>query len=466
MSEQIYSDEEMDMMVSEHSRCNTQEIDVAKLRKDQRQVIFVIDDDPTGTQTVHDVPVLTLWTPELIAREVEEGETLLFILSNSRSLPPAEAMQINREIGDSIKKVCLANQIRFVIISRSDSTLRGHYPDEVLALKASVGHPHAVEFLIPAFFEGGRITVNDVHYVKEADQWIPAAQTPFAKDKVFGYHHSDLKQWLREKSGGKITSDQIRSLSLEELCAADQQKLIDRIERFEEGTKVVVNAAQSEDLMLFVAAVLQIPKFFLYRTAASFVSVMAAQSPRAYLRADEVIGDPAMGGLIVIGSYVPKTTSQLAYLKTHFKSKYIEIDVRKFLDGQFTPAQELGYQISQHLQSGDHVIVATSRDLIAVASEEQNLSIGQAVSDYLIELLKNVRSRPKYILTKGGITSSDIATKALAVQRAWVMGQLIPGVAVWKTGKSSKFPGLCQIVFPGNVGDDAALWSAIDKLEF
>jgi uncharacterized protein YgbK (DUF1537 family) len=67
-------------------------------------------------------------------------------------------------------------------------------------------------------------------------------------------------------------------------------------------------------------------------------------------------------------------------------------------------------------------------------------------------------------LTKGGITSSDIATEGLAVKDALVCGQIIPGVPVWKLGAESRYPGLIYVVFPGNVGDAQALVEVVNKL--
>ena len=46
--------------------------------------IVVLDDDPTGVQTVHDVSVYTGWTHESVLAGFREANNLFYILTNSR----------------------------------------------------------------------------------------------------------------------------------------------------------------------------------------------------------------------------------------------------------------------------------------------------------------------------------------------------------------------------------------------
>jgi hypothetical protein len=50
------------------------------------------------------------------------------------------------------------------------------------------------------------------------------------------------------------------------------------------------------------------------------------------------------------------------------------------------------------------------------------------------------------------------------VRRAQVLGQIVPGVPVWRLGPESKYPGLPYVVFPGNAGGPDALASVIRVL--
>lgn len=71
---------------------------------------------------------------------------------------------------------------------------------------------------------------------------------------------------------------------------------------------------------------------------------------------------------------------------------------------------------------------------------------------------------PAFVIAKGGITSSDVGTKALAVKKANVLGQIRPGIPVWQTGEESRFPSVPYVIFPGNVGDDSTLKEAVEIL--
>lgn len=73
--------------------------------------------------------------------------------------------------------------------------------------------------------------------------------------------------------------------------------------------------------------------------------------------------------------------------------------------------------------------------------------------------------QPRYLIAKGGITSSDIGTKACQEKKAWVPGQIEKGIPVWKLGPKSRMPGTPYIIFPGNVGDEDTLYQVIRKLE-
>ncbi len=206
-------------------------------------------------------------------------------------------------------------------------------------------------------------------------------------------------------------------------------------------------------------------KRFLYRSAASFVQVRAGLSPHPLLDA-EALALPPGGGLVIVGSYVPKTTRQLAALRAQTPIFPIELDVRALLDDARRGAEierAIG-QANQLLRDARDVVLYTSRELVRTDDGEESLGIGQRVSSALIEVVRGITVRPRYLLAKGGITSSDIATRGLDVRRATVAGQLLSGVPVWQLGDESRFPGLSYIVFPGNVGGDEALAEVVAQL--
>ncbi len=434
-----------------------------ELLKNPRTIV-ILDDDPTGTQTVHNVPVITQWSEEVIKREILTSP-VFFILTNSRSLQAEDADELGALIGRRLKKAAAKHNKKLMVISRSDSTLRGHYPNEVNALAEGLGWEHVKELLIPAFFEGGRYTFNDIHYVKEGEEFIPAAETPFAKDNTFGYDSSDLKEWIAEKTEGRINATAVKSLGLDLIRNHHVEEVSDILNGNQRH--FIVNATTYNDLGAIALASLQAKGPFIFRTAASFINAIANIELRTLLQKEELLtGNESKGGLVIVGSYVPKTTAQLAHLRKHSDAVFMEFDVAKMIKST-SVEKELGQitdQIDDEIGQQKTVVLYTAREVIKGDTKEESLKIVNQVSQNLIAIVKKIKNRPKYILAKGGITSSDIAVKGLKVTRADIMGQVINGVPVWRLGQDAKFPELPYIVFPGNVGENDALFNVIRKL--
>ena len=433
------------------------------LRKSGKTII-VLDDDPTGTQTVHDVPVLTIWDEATLTAEVKKGTQLFYILTNSRSLNSDEADALNAEIGENIRSVFEQENKAFIIVSRSDSTLRGHFPNEVIALTNALQISDYITAVIPAFFEGGRFTIDDIHYVREGDELIPAAETPFALDKAFGFKNSDLKAWVEEKTKGKVKAATVHSFSLEHLRDSTPAELAAQLNELKPDTTLIVNATEYADLEKFALASFKSSVKIVFRTAASFVKAMGGITEKPLLgKNDLTITGNTNGGLIVVGSYVPKTSRQLNNLLKVSYLINVEIDVNQVLAEKIKP-DEVVQTIEKGLKNGQDIVVYTSRKLQTGEDEKESLKIGNVIADFITAIVQKLSVVPKFMVAKGGITSSDIATKALNIRRANVAGQALPGVPVWKTGKESKFPGMPYIIFPGNVGDDGSLATLYEKL--
>ena len=433
------------------------------------RTLVVLDDDPTGTQTVHDVAVLTEWSVDALSRDLARRDPVFFVLTNSRSLPLDGAQALNSEVGRNLREASRLAGRDVAVVSRSDSTLRGHFPGEVDALAEALGQSFDATLIIPFFLEGGRYTIGNTHYVAEGDLLTPAADTPFAQDAAFGYRYSDLRQWVEEKTDGRVQAVDVQSITIQDSRTGGPQAIVESLMALADGAVCVVNAASMRDMEVFVSGLLQAEasgKRFLYRTAASFVQVRAGIASRPLLTARE-LGLPAAGGaLFVVGSYVPKTTAQVDELLAETGIAPCELSVEAVLDparreGEIARAAEL---INAAIRRGEDVVLYTSRRLITGRDAGESLKIGQQVSESLVAVVSGLRTRPRYLVAKGGITSSDIATDALNVQRAVVLGQILPGVPVWQTGAESRHPGLAYIVFPGNVGGDDALVQIVRSL--
>ncbi|MEL6250722.1 MAG: four-carbon acid sugar kinase family protein [Bacteroidota bacterium] len=421
--------------------------------------VIVLDDDPTGTQTVHGISVLTEWSEEVIQKELEAKTPLFFVMTNSRSLVPQKAKELAIEIGQNIGAASRNTGRDTLIISRSDSTLRGHYPIEVEGLLQASGELDTIRFIIPAFFEGGRITFQDVHYVREKEQMIPAAQTPYAKDPVFGYTSSNLKKYVEEKTEGAVNASDVLSLSIEELRNCHDQELVQKLQGFTPGTTCIVNAAHPFDLQRFVIALLDSGLSAICRTAASFVSAMAALPDKDLLKASDWKRSGSSGKLILLGSHVPKSTAQVLNLLSHKSLHSFELNLEELLFSDTADEQldAIIKEMNALLQADESVLVYTQRKLIKAGSDAENLNISERVSNLLCQIASGLENAPHFIVAKGGITSSDIATKSLNIKKALVMGQVFAGVPVWRAGPESKFPGMPYVVFPGNVGEEDTL---------
>ena len=432
------------------------------------EVVVSLDDDPTGVQTVHSIRALIEPSADDIRREVAEADTLFAILINTRAGGAEDATATNREIAAALAAASAATGRRLTIISRSDSTLRGHYPTETDALGAILG-PFDATLIVPAFFEGGRITVDDIHFVREGDGFTPAARTEFARDRIFGYGQSNLRRWVEEKTGGRITADNVASIGLDLIRREGPSGVAALLKGLSGNQPVVVNAASERDLEVVTLAALDAEaagKRFLHRTAAAWLRTRAGIIPRPPLRGDDL--PPRDGpGLIVAGSYVGRTSEQLDALLAPGDLTHFQLPIAPLLDArrpEFIAAATRS--LADTLNAGRDAVLFTAREHVAGDTQEAGLAIGRAVSGALIEIVANItqQARPGYLIAKGGITSHDLAAHGLGARRIDVLGQLLPGVPLWRMGDETRLPGLPYVVFPGNVGGASALRDGFEVL--
>jgi uncharacterized protein YgbK (DUF1537 family) len=432
--------------------------------------IAVLDDDPTGTQTVHGVPVLNEWSPTSLREILEEPGAVFYITTNSRSVPLPQAQAMNREIAANLRAASDAVGCDLVVVSRSDSTLRGHYPGEVEALVEGLGWTFDGTLIIPFFLEGGRLTVDDTHYVSEGKLLVPAAETEYSHDAAFSYRNSDLRAWVSEKHCGRIKPRDVVSVSLTDLRVGGPDAVAARLKDVRDGRVCVVNAVAYRDLAVFVAGLLQVEavgRRFVYRTAASFIRVRGGIAPRSLLTSAELASSKeGRGGLVVVGSHVRKSTLQMEAAVSLPGVASVDVSVEDLLDAGSRSGEivRVVHGVDAALAAGCDVLVYTSRRVIVGDDEASSLEIGRIVSAALVEIVKGVADKPAWIIAKGGITASDIATQGLGIRRADALGQAIPGVPIWRMGGESRWPGLIYVVFPGNVGGPEALADMVQIL--
>lgn len=449
---------------------------LAKELQDFNKKIIVLDDDPTGVQTVHGISVYTDWSAESIEAGFAEENSMFFILTNSRGFTAAETEQAHKEIANVIQHTAEKQNKEFIIISRGDSTLRGHYPLETEVLKETVEAQSDMQFdgevIMPFFKEGGRFTINNIHYVQDEHALVPAGETEFAKDRTFGYKSSHLGEWAEEKSNGAFKAEDAVYLSLESIRDLDIDGLVSQLMAVKDFNKIVVNAVEYVDAKVVVIALiraLKAGKHFMFRSAAALTKIIGGVSDKALLTKEELMKDHSdHGGLIMIGSHVKKTTEQFEALQTCNFIEFIEFDVHLVLypDKFEAEIQRIIEKSEELIRKGQTVAVYTKRERLDLGEnkKEEELKLSVKISDAVTSIVKRLEVRPSFIIAKGGITSSDIGTNGLSVKRATVAGQIKPGIPVWLTGSESKFPGIVYVIFPGNVGSRTTLKEVVELL--
>ena len=441
--------------------------EIRKRLSDSGKALVVIDDDPTGTQTVHDVPVYMDWSVEQLRQALDSGMPIFYISTNSRGLNAEDAQQLSLELGRNLAEAARLEGRGVILASRSDSTLRGHFPLEVTSLMSGLGQRVDGVLIAPAFFEAGRYTIGDVHWVQQGDDLISAEQTEFARDPVFGYKHGNLRHWLEEKTGGAVKADSVRSISLETIRRGGPEAVAEVLLQASGAEPIVMNAAAYEDLEIAVLGLAEaeaLGKVFACRCAASFVKVRGGLEDRALLTRADLKVRPGPG-LVMVGSYVGKTSHQLDALLGSGKVAGAELRVDRLLDnrGRDAEIRRVSAWADSRLAQGQSTAVYTSRAKCLVEGAGF-LEVGSTIMSSLCRVLQRMTVQPSFLVAKGGITSIELARTALGVKQAEVLGQILEGVPVWRLGAESRWSGIPYIVFPGNVGGDEALEKVVSTL--
>lgn len=441
---------------------------IRRMRATDRVVLGVLDDDPTGSQTMHGVQVVTVLAESAYQAALASPAAACFVLTNTRSLDERAAAALTARGARGLIAAASRRGARIQLISRSDSTLRGHVMAEVAALqdvrREVLGRGFNAVLLIPAFIEAGRLTVADTHWARTAAGLVPVAETEFARDAAFGYAASDLKDFVAEKAGGAVGRDDVASISLTDIRSGGPDRVRELLAGLPDGTWVIVNASEYSDLETVACGVLlaeRAGKRFLFRTGPSFVRALAGIEPVAPLRGERLwpAGLREGHGLIVVGSHVGQTSRQLAVLRARADVIGIELSVPDILRGaRDTPARAAG-QVRAALRRSD-VLLYTSRAVATGRSAEHSLQLARAVSAAVASTVRlALAARPAWVLAKGGITAHDVALHGLGIRRAEVAGQLFPGLisVLRPVDAAPEALDMPYVIFAGNVGDDATL---------
>jgi uncharacterized protein YgbK (DUF1537 family) len=394
---------------------------------------------------------------------------LFFVLTNTRSMRAQQAADITREVCHNLKEILAylkeeGVSINPIVVSRSDSTLRGHYPVETDIIAEELG-PFDAHFLVPAFFEGGRITRDSVHYLMVEGKPVAVHDTEFAKDSVFGFSTAYLPDYVQEKTKGRIQANEVERFLFNDVRSDMHARLM----ALNNNVCCVVDAEQQSDLDNFckhLQTVANHGKRFLFRSAASLLTSLAHLPPQsvkpeamaAYVRE----GKP---GAIIVGSHVQKTTAQLQQLLNQEGVVPLEVDVDQVDANRDVLFQQISAAVHRAHADGLTPVIFTSRVEKVFPDENTRLAFGERVSNFLMDVVRALPESIGFLISKGGITSNDVLSHALALRASRVVGQILAGCSVvCCPSDHQRFPNLPVVIFPGNVGDEFGLATVYNRL--
>jgi uncharacterized protein YgbK (DUF1537 family) len=432
--------------------------------------IIVLDDDPTGSQTVHSCLLLTRWDVDTLKQGLLDAAPLFFVLTNTRGMSATDAERLTRDVCINLRTALeqlktSGIDINPLLVSRSDSTLRGHYPVETDVIAKELGPFHA-HFIVPAFFEGGRVTINSTHYLMVDGKPVPVHETEFARDSVFSYSHSYLPDYVEEKTSGRISASQVERFNLEDVRGDSLPRLM----ALDDNHCCVVDGETQADLNHFCSQLMQAAaqgKRFLFRSAASLLTALAQLPPQpvaAEKMREYVRGDKA--GAIIVGSHVKKTTQQLNPLLQQDGIQGIEIDVAKISTQRARLLKDIVSNTEDCHSKNITPVIYTSRTELQFEDQESRLAFGEQVSAFLMDVVRSLPATTGFLISKGGITSNDVLSDGLALRTSRVVGQILAGCSVVRCPENHpRFPDMPVVIFPGNVGDEQALVTVYQRMK-
>ncbi|MCV7059800.1 hypothetical protein H7I76_03475 [Mycolicibacterium vaccae] len=268
-----------------------------------------------------------------------------------------------------------------------------------------------------------------------------------------------------EKTGGRYSAADVavlhRDTTLDELMSPRYHM------------PVIVVDAETDDDLARAASLLRAAQVngrrFVYRVGPPFVRAMLGRPSPAPVDVSAPgigVADATAGGLIVVGSHVDVTARQLAALRDRRPGlPVIELDVDSVASGSSEVVTATASELRSALVAGD-AILQTTRTLRRENSPDESLRLARLVSSAVSATVKQSLDglRPRFVIAKGGITSSDVAKHGLGVTRATILGPVLPGiVALWRI-ETGPLAGTPYVVFPGNVGDSMALDDVYERL--
>lgn len=407
----------------------------------------ILDDDPTGTQSACGVHVLLTPTVEGLRRVLESADSV-YVLTNSRALTEEAAVALVAGVREMGLRVAadLGEDVQFVL--RGDSTLRGHVFAETEVFLD--GDPAAVMLFVPAFPDGGRVTVGGMHYVTLDGNRVPAHETEFAEDPVFPFAAGRLVDYVAEKSARRAVPA--------DLALVRAGGLVDLLVDAPNGSVVVPDAEDASDIRAIAAAVQgarERGRSVLVRSASPLAAALAGVESEGLL-SRPLLTEPSRAAILVAcGSHTAGAGAQLDALDSMHAGRIV-----LSTEDALTDPPRIGDEADRARAAlrGDGIAVVTTERVRS--SEHNTLDHGERVMNALTSIVRASYEAADVVIAKGGITSAEVARVGLGAETAEVLGQVIAGVSAWRL-TAADGRSLLYIVVPGNVGSPDAIVEVI-----
>jgi len=452
--------------------------DVLGARGAHARILVVIDDHPSGSQSMAAIPILTAWSEDQIEWALGTGASAVYIVTNARALSPAAAEDRYLEVVSQVLEVAGRRGLDVDLVLRTDSTLRGHFPLDVdilvNAIESATAHGVDGVLMVPAFPEAGRITVNSVHYVAEwPGTFTPVGETRFGREPRFPFTSSDLREWVAERTRGRCDAASVRAITLDTVRESPDAVAAQLINA-RRGEMVVADGATEADLRSIAIGFLKAEaagKRFILRVGPPFVRAMIGQPVHPALSAEDVerirtaAGAPeARTGLILVGTPNQLTKRQVRVLETRRPIREIPVSVPAVLDSRRdSHIEQVVVRALEGLEVGNVIVRLAEMHVETEAKGDFALDprVGKAVNEIAYRIAK---ARPlKFVVARGGSITS-FAAQGLGVRRAMVRGPMLEGiVSLWEP-LAGAIKGVPFVVYAGGVGDDDGLADVVDKL--
>ena len=143
----------------------------------------------------------------------------------------------------------------------------------------------------------------------------------------------------------------------------------------------------------------------------------------------------------------------------------LEVDVERIAHEREAMLSEITERAARIHGEGHHPVIYTSRVELTFEDQQTRLAFGEQVSAFLMDVVRNLPQTLGFLISKGGITSNDVLSDGLALSTSRVLGQILPGCSVVRCPESHpRYPNMPVVIFPGNVGDDTGLATALQRL--